>query len=211
MRDDRTTAGRDLPTPELRVLRDGTRVLVRPILPGDKERLREGLSRLSDLSRYRRCMHAVSDLTAEQLRYFTEIDYADHMAWVALDPDQPGEPGLGVARYVRLKDDPAIAEVAVTVIDSHQGRGLGTLLLGILSRTAALNGVETFRAFVLEENEPMIRIFTDLGAVVGYEEPGVLRIDTPVLEDPEMLPSTPTGRAFREVAIRTGAPAPRPD
>src|SRR5947207_5929492 len=107
-------------------LRDGSPVVVRPILPEDRDRLVEGFARLSDESRYRRFGTPVRRLTDEQLRYLTEIDYETHMAWIALDPATPGEPGLGVARYVRLPGEPEVAEAAVTVVDSHQGLGLGT-------------------------------------------------------------------------------------
>src|SRR6266536_88238 len=115
-----------LPAARKLTLRDGTRILVRPILPVDKDRLREGFARLSQASRYRRFMTSMEALSDRQLRYFTEIDYSDHMAWVAMDPDHPAHPGLGVARYIRLAEDPTTAEAAVTVLDEQQGRGMGT-------------------------------------------------------------------------------------
>jgi hypothetical protein len=68
-------------------------------------------------------MAPISELSSDQLSYLTEIDYWDHMAWVALDPTQPGQPGMGVARYVRMADDPAAAQAAVAVVDEHQGAG----------------------------------------------------------------------------------------
>jgi RimJ/RimL family protein N-acetyltransferase len=184
-------------------LRDGTRVVVRPILPEDKARLSAGLERLSELSRYRRFMSVVHELSERQLRYLTEIDQMDHMAWVALDPERPGQPGLGVARYIRL-DDPAVAEVAITVVDSHQGRGLGSLLLGLLARSASRHGIHTFRAYVLADNTPMLRMLLDLGAEVQRED-GILRLDVPVPDDPETLPDTPTGRAFKVIAAEMAA------
>jgi RimJ/RimL family protein N-acetyltransferase len=184
-------------------LRDGTRVVVRPILPEDKHRLNEGLQRLSELSRYRRFMTVVHELSEKQLRYLTEIDYVDHMALVALDPEQPGLPGLGVARYVRLPNR-EVAEVAITVMDSHQGRGLGTLLLGLLSRCASEGGIHTFRAYVLADNRPMLKMLLDLGATVQREE-GTLRLDVPVPKEPEALRMTSTGRAFKVIAAQMAA------
>ncbi len=90
-------------------------------------------------------------------------------AFAHLSPtSRHGEPELGVARYIRLENDPTVAEVAVTVLDSHQGRGLGTLLLALLARSAREHGIETFRAYVLEDNTAMIRIVSDLG---GSAEP----------------------------------------
>jgi GNAT superfamily N-acetyltransferase len=181
-------------------LRDGTRVLLRPILPEDKDRLREGLRLLSPESRYLRFHSPVTKLTDEQLRYLTEIDYHDHMAWVALDEDNPDVPGIGVARYVRLADEPTIAEAAVTVLDAYQGRGVGTLLLGLLARSARAAGIDTFRNYVLLENDAMLDLFDQLGATRVDEGGGVYRVDMPVEEDSHEVGDTPAGRAFKEVA-----------
>src|SRR5207247_221841 len=130
------------------IARDGSYVRVRPIRPEDRERLRVGLHQLSAASRYHRFLAALSELSAEQLRYLTEVDQVNHLAWIALDPALAGEPAVGVARCIRVPEDPAMAEVAVTVLDAYQGRGLGTLLLGLLSRSAAAQGIRTFRAYV---------------------------------------------------------------
>lgn len=181
-------------------LRDGTRILVRPILPDDKERLREGFARLSAQSRYRRFMTPLEHLGDEQLRYLTEVDHADHMAWVALDPSQPGQPGVGVSRYVRLPEDPTAAEAAVTVLDDYQGRGIGTILLRLLAESAAAHGIRSFLGYVLADNDPMVAILHDLGATVAHEGP-LLRVDVPIPASPDELPDTPTGRVFKSVAM----------
>lgn len=185
-------------------LRDGTNVRVRPIQPEDRDRLRVGLHQLSAASRYHRFLAAVSELSEEQLRALTEIDHVNHIAWIALDPVRPGEPAVAVARCIRLPEDPSMAEVAVTVLDAYQRRGLGTLLLGILSRSAAAQGIRTFRAYVDVENDAMLRIFRDLGAKVGRADGGVCQLDIPVPADPETLPDTHTGRVFKAVAARRG-------
>ncbi|HXI65913.1 MAG TPA: GNAT family N-acetyltransferase [Gemmatimonadales bacterium] len=185
-------------------LRDGTRVLVRPIQAADRERLQVGLHQLSPQSRYHRFHAAVSELSPEQLLCLTEVDQVNRLAWIALDPVLPGEPAVGVARCIRLPTDLHTAEVAVTVLDAYQGRGIGTLLLGVLSQAAAAQDIRTFRAYVLEDNEAMLRIFRDLGAHVGCLDERVYQLDIPVPEDPETLPNTPTGRVFKAVATRVG-------
>jgi GNAT superfamily N-acetyltransferase len=186
-------------------LRDGTRVLLRPLGPDDAWRLREGLSRMSPRSRYMRFHTQVSQLSETQLRYLTEIDHVDHEAWGALDPRDPAAPGMGVARYVRLRDDPAVAEAAVTVLDEFQGRGLGTLLLRIIATRARENGITTFRQYVLAENEPMLRLLDDLDGERTPEGGGVWRIDMQLPEDIEALEEiseTPVGGLLRAAARR---------
>lgn len=182
------------------VLGDGTRVLIRPIAPEDKDRLRAGLQLLSPRSRFLRFHAAVDDLSDEQLRYLTEIDHHDHVAWVALDEDRPEHPGIGVARYVRLPEAPNVAEAAVTVVDEYQGRGLGTALLGVLGRTARDHGIDTFRNYVLAENEVMLRLLDDFGAERGEATDSVQHIDVPIAARPDELPDNPAGRILRAVA-----------
>ncbi|NIM51021.1 MAG: GNAT family N-acetyltransferase [Gemmatimonadales bacterium] len=160
-------------------LRDGTPVLIRPVVPKDKALLKEGLIRLSEHYRYRRFMTPVPDVTEEQLRYLTEIDYRDHMAWAAFDLSRSEELGVGVARYIRHEPDRTKAEVAVPVVDSHLQRGIGTLLLSVLSRSAAENAIRTFVAYVLAANTRTLAIFRDLGATVEPGDGGVMRVEVP--------------------------------
>jgi hypothetical protein len=113
----------ELPEPREYRLRDGAAVLVRPIQADDKDRLHELFRHLSPDARYQRFQATIADLSDAQLRDLTEIDYDDHMAWVALDPSRAELPGIGEARYIRAKGHSDVAEVAVTVLDAWQGRG----------------------------------------------------------------------------------------
>ena len=181
-------------------LRDGSQVLIRPVVPADKPVLREAFTRLSEESRYRRFMQPVRELSERQLDYLTNIDQTSHLAWIAVDSTKRSHPGLGVARCIRSPKDPTVAEVAVTVVDSHQGKGLGTLLLVVLTRAAVQQGITTFVAHVLTENAPMLNLFTALGSTVTLEDAGVLAVRMPLPQRAEDLPRSPAGRVFHEVA-----------
>ena len=183
-------------------LRDGTRVLLRPIGPHDRQRLVEGLRRLSERSRRLRFHAAVQELSDDQLRYLTEVDQVDHVAWVALDRDRPDDPGVGVARYVRVTDEPTVAEAAITVADAYQGRGAGTLLLGTLAGLARRHGIGVFRNYVLADNDAMLDLFERLGGTRELDAPGVYRVDLELPQADEDLPDSPAGRAFRAAARR---------
>ena len=91
------------------------------------------------------------------LAYFTEVDHSDREAIIALEPGS-GQP-LGVARYIRLNDDPEAAEVAVAVIDDWQRRGLAPALLTELSRRAEDAGVCRFVAVVRADNRDALALF----------------------------------------------------
>jgi GNAT superfamily N-acetyltransferase len=181
-------------------LLDGTRVRIRPIVPKDKERLEAAFHRLSPESRYRRFMTPVDELTPGTLRSLTEIDYVNHFAWVALALDEPGQPGVGVARYVRLAEDPRVAEAAVTVVDDYQGRGLGTLLLQALGAVALENGILRFRGFLLSDNRRMRDLLEPTGAILDFDSAGVLRVDVDLPRQAEELKGSVAYRVFRELA-----------
>jgi GNAT superfamily N-acetyltransferase len=144
-------------------LRDGSRVRIRRLRDLDNELLLRGFRRLSPESRYRRFLTPTPELSERTLRYLVEIDHRNHEALIAVDEDV-GE-GVGVARYVRNQARPSAAEVAVTVVDDWQGRGLGTLLLEAITMRAREEGVDTFTALMLVDNSQMMDLLQRLGAV----------------------------------------------
>lgn len=192
-------AERKLPEELLAELDDGTRVTFRVLRPEDRELIKRGLTELSPMSRYRRFFHEVDKLTEKQLDYLTEIDYVNHFAWVAVLTDDPSR-GIGVARWVRASDDPEIAEAAVTVIDSFQNRGIGNTLLRIATASAIERGIRSFRAWALGDNQPMMELLKNFGAVPGRWESGVLEITIPLPEDVAEIEDTPAPFILKAVA-----------
>ena len=165
------------PLPEEDVtLRDGSRVLLRPVRPDDKRLFVEGWQHFGAESRYRRFLGSKGGLTARDLAYFTEVDHVDHEAIGALDAES-GE-GVGVARYVRVPGHPEVAEAAVSVRDEWQGRGVGGALLRRLAEHARAHGIERFQASLFAFNHSMLALFEDIGDVeVRDQGHGQIEID----------------------------------
>jgi GNAT superfamily N-acetyltransferase len=195
-------------TPRFRTaLRDGTRLTLRRIEPDDKQRLRDGLRHYSPATLYRRFFAPVTELSPEQLKFLTEVDQVDHVAWIVFDDDHPELPGIGVARWVRLSDDPTVAETALIVQDAYQGRGLGTVLFALLNETARAGGVATLRSLVLGENNRFIATLVAYGATLKHESHGLMRVDLPVYSDlagtgTHRVPSAVYAAAIAEVRSR---------
>lgn len=181
-------------------LDDGTRVLFRPIRPDDRQRLAAGMARLSPESRYRRFFRHIDRLTEKQLSYLTEIDGTNHFALIATLPDAPGEPGVGVGRWVRIEGEPTVAEGAVTVLDDYQGKGIGKTLLWLLAKAAIENGITAFRAWTLGENEPMLSLLKELGARPGRWQSGVMEVTVPLPGDVAELERTPAPLVLKATA-----------
>ena len=111
-----------------------------------------------------------------------------------------------MARYVRSKERSEVAEVAVTVIDDWQGRGLGTLLLEAISVRARAEGIKQFTALILATNDEMIDLFKrlDPGRIID-RAPGTIEIEV-------AIPDTGVALALRKL-LRLAAqtrPANRP-
>lgn len=167
---------------EERTLDDGTVVRLRLARPTDREEFRRAFGALSTQSRYQRFFTIQAQLTDEMLDYLTRLDGYDHVAIVASAEsfDLKEERGLGVARFIRLKDEPGVAEAAVTVVDAMQGKGLGKILLSVLADAARERGVHVFRGEVLRDNLPMRALLEQAGATVKRDEGMTLVFDTPL-------------------------------
>ncbi len=147
-------------------------MLIRPVHGADAPLLADGFTRLSPESRRMRFLAAKSALTAAELRFFTEVDHHDHEALGALDHAEGR--GVGIARYVRYAADPQAAEIAITVIDDWQRRGLGTELLARLSDRAREEGIRRFTALVSANNVPVIGLLRNAGAGLVRRESSVM-------------------------------------
>lgn len=173
----------------------GRRASLRMIRPTDREAMRVAFERLSPESRYARFMTSKTRLSDAELDYLTEPDGYDHVALVALRKHLvTTTEGLGVARFVRLVEEPDTAEPAVTVIDDYQGVGLGSILLQRLIEAAWERDVRWFRSELLAENKASRKMMESLSPEVRFQSQGdgslVATIPVPEPND------TPTAPGF---------------
>ncbi|MDX2345127.1 MAG: GNAT family N-acetyltransferase [Acidimicrobiia bacterium] len=162
-------------------LRDGTTIRMRPILPEDADGLQDMMSRMSRQTVYHRFFQAKDRLEPEELEAFTNLDYRDRMALVAIRANQI----IGVGRYWRDADNPEIADVAFAVVDAEQGKGIATRLVRYLTTYAVPLGIGAFRASVLADNHVMIRVFRNAGYPMRREpDEGLYKVEFPTVETP---------------------------
>jgi GNAT superfamily N-acetyltransferase len=154
-------------------LPDGTALVVRPIRPEDKALLTGGLARLSPASRQKRFLGPKHRFTLAELRYLTEIDGVDHVAYVALRGDAPTEL-VAVARLVRNPENPLAAEIAVAVGDCFQRRGVGTLLGDVLAMAARDRGIRWLTATMAADNAAAHRLFRHVSTRLSERHDGAV-------------------------------------
>jgi GNAT superfamily N-acetyltransferase len=145
---------------------DGGTYVLRPIMPDDRDGLQRAFHEASAQTRYLRFGLATNTLNDAALTYLTNVDQKEHVAIVATmtSPDLKDERGIGVARLVRSKDHPDVAEAAVAVIDDMQKKGVGRALTYELGRAALVRGITKLRAEVLHANTTMRAILEKMGA-----------------------------------------------
>jgi acetyl coenzyme A synthetase (ADP forming)-like protein len=166
------------------VLRDGGSIHLRAIRPDDRGRLLEHFGRLSATSVHYRFFGTKRRLSDEELTRFTVLDFQRAAALVATLRDEDQERIIGVGRYA-LEDDSSRADVAFAVLDEHQGRGIGTVLLEHLAVLARARGVTEFHADVLGDNARMLDVFAKSGfRVTRALDGGVFHVSFPTAETP---------------------------
>jgi RimJ/RimL family protein N-acetyltransferase len=150
---------------EDRTLEDGARIRLRLLRPDDRERVAEGFASLSPESRFMRCLRARNDLSTAELHFMTDCDGEDHLAIAVVAIDERGIEGanVGLARFVRCIDDPEAAEIAITVMDDWQGRGIGALLLRRLMAAMGERGYREARGVMHPDNTGMRRLVDNAG------------------------------------------------
>jgi ribosomal protein S18 acetylase RimI-like enzyme len=140
---------------------DGATLRVRPLERRDRAALAEGFARLGPESRYRRFASPVPRLSERQLDRLVDLDHHEREALVAYDPAS-GE-GLAIARWAPDPGHPGVAEIALTVMDAWQSRGVGTGLAAMLLERARAEGLNSLRASVLADNRRASAILQRLG------------------------------------------------
>ena len=143
-------------------LRDGRRVLVRPVLPQDEDITSAFFGSLPARARYDRFMAPMPNLPPDLIKRFTHIDYASHLALVAEVFAGGRETVVAEARYAR-DADPSVAEFAVAVAEDWQGQGLASLLLAKLLCRAAEAGIRRVVGQTLATNERMLHLARKAG------------------------------------------------
>lgn len=153
-------------------LRDGRRVLIRPISRNDADRLVKFHESLSDRTIYQRFFSAHPHLSDQEVARFTQVDHLLREAYVATE----NEDIVAVGRLDTI--DSQSAEVAFVIRDDYQRQGLGSALFSLLAETAREQGIRKFVAEVLPQNRAMIRLFEVFGDSVKKEtEDGVTHVE----------------------------------
>ena len=156
-------------------LRNGRQVKIRAIRPDDRADLVTAVGRTSSQSLYRRFFGVRRYFTEQEIAFFLNVDFVNHVALVAVVDEGERSEIAGGGRYVVVQ--PGVAEVAFAVVDEYQGQGIGAALMHHLATIARSTGVKELIAEVLPDNAPMLKVFEKSGLPLSTRrEPAVVHI-----------------------------------
>jgi len=150
------------------VLPDGTRVLMRPLRPEDAALYPDFIAHVTPDDSRLRFFSTIRELSQERIAQLTTLDYAQAMAFIAID--ETNGIMLGVVR-LHLDTDSQAGEYAVIVRSALKGHGLGWLLMQRMIEYARAIGLRQVHGQVLAENTTMLRMCSELGFHIG-DDPG---------------------------------------
>jgi GNAT superfamily N-acetyltransferase len=145
----------------IETLRDGRRIEIRAIQPGDQAGLLAAVEKSSVQSLHRRFFGVKRFFTDKEIAFFLNVDFVDHVALVAVLTEAGGTTIIGGGRYILVR--PEAAEVAFAVVDEFQGQGVGAALMRHIAAIARDAGLKELIAEVLPENSAMLKVFEKSG------------------------------------------------
>ncbi|PRY80521.1 RimJ/RimL family protein N-acetyltransferase [Yoonia maritima] len=185
-------------------LKNGTSVLIREVTKDDRHLLEVGFEHLSSRAKYFRFLGAHNDLTEKELDTFTATNTPDHVAVGAVLIGTAEPEPVGIARYIRLPDQPHVAEIAITISDSYQHLGLGSLLLSVLGKFAQEGGITAFNALVHSENAAMRGLLDHFDCAQSSHVGPEMNIRFPVVPGPDQ----PVAKAWQKTQKFKGLSKP---
>jgi GNAT superfamily N-acetyltransferase len=159
----------------IETLRNGRQVEIRALRPNDKDDLLAAVDRTSTQSLYRRFFTVRRGFTEREKAFFLNVDFANHVALVALAEEGGQSVIVGGGRYIVAA--PGMAELAFAVVDQYQRQGIGAALMHHLATIARGAGLKELIAEVLPDNAPMLRVFEKSGfRVSSKRDPQVVHV-----------------------------------
>ena len=178
--------------------KDNTYLCFKVLEHADRDKFIEGFKKLSRKSVYHRFFGFMKELSPRQIDDLLNTDEKNHVAWAAFDIVDDDTIGIGVGRFRRSIDNPSEAELALTVIDEYQEKGVGTILLAIMYYLASILEIDILTGIIMFDNSKLIRRFKELGAEMKRVGPEY-EMRLPIFKNFDDIPKTRYSRILRPI------------
>lgn len=147
------------------VWRERFSLRVGSVRPHNKKQISDGIRDMSPESIRNRFLGSKRDFSEQELQYLTQLDGWNHYA-IGIEELEGKKRGVAIVRLVRASHTDKEAEVAITIIDDYQRRGLGTLLMNLIILAAMERDVERLSFTFLPQNDGIVRLIQKAGVPV---------------------------------------------
>jgi RimJ/RimL family protein N-acetyltransferase len=170
----------------IELLRDGHAIEIRAIRPDDRVKLAAAIDGSSTQSIYRRFFAVRRFFSDQELEFFSNVDFVNHVALLAAVEEDGQWMIAGGCRYVVVY--PGTAEMAFFVVDRYQGQGIGTALMCHLAAIARSVGITELIADILSDNAAMLKLIEKSGfRVVSHQQSGVVHVALELRQETELF------------------------
>jgi RimJ/RimL family protein N-acetyltransferase len=143
---------------------DGShRFRIASILPKNKKQISDGLKEMSSASIRNRFLGSKKEFSDKELEYLTALDGWNHYA-LGIEEGSGKSRGIAIIRLVRSSEFHQEAEVAITIIDEYQGKGMGTFLINLIILAALERGITRLSFTFLPQNLAIQKLIRKAGA-----------------------------------------------
>jgi RimJ/RimL family protein N-acetyltransferase len=187
------------------ILSDGRAVCLRTIRPSDEAQIREGITEMSDRSRYLRFFSAFREPPESIVKRLSAVDGHDHIGWGAILLDGNEYPPIAAAHAIRSDDNASLGELAIAVLDEYQGLGLARTIIAAVLLDCLDEGLVALEMQVLGENNAATALVMSLGAKRKPALDSVAHFVLDVADALTTMRQTPQPQGVRDVLRASAA------
>lgn len=178
---------------------DGKPICIRSVRQSDELRMREGIARMSEQSRYLRFFSVQQMPSDSVIERLVDADGHDHIAWGAIHTDGHDNPAVGAVHAIRSDDHPRIGEFSVAVLDDYHGIGLARMLTTVLLIHCEVEAICELDIQTLAENMPANRFILSIGGERQDSGSGVIGYRLAVRPAIRMIEAAPQMQSIRDI------------
>jgi GNAT superfamily N-acetyltransferase len=186
-------------------LDNGTKICLRRIRHSDRERIEDGISQMSDQSRYLRFFSGSKTMPPSVVERLASVDGTHHLAWGVVHMDEPDHPAIAAAHVFRETETGDAGEFAIAVLDQYHGHGVARILMATIFIDCYCEGFRLLRIDILQSNKKASGLVRSVGATPYALEGPVAQYNL-IIEDAISALRTMDGpRAIQDVVAAFSA------
>ncbi len=153
-------------------LKDGTKVLFRPIRPTDEFAFRNFIYSFSEESLYNRFFQVIKVWPHPEAQRWVNIDYEKAMTEVGVITEGGLQRIIALGQYGEDEDEEGCVELALLVHEDCRKQGIGAFLLKLIIGLAEKNGYTKIGLTVLWNNKAMLHLLKKIYPELKLENAG---------------------------------------